>query len=244
MMACGLDSCRRNQQLSRETWVRDVGKLGDFRFFIGVDEGNPLETVSRPWEFDEEYLDVPDDKEHILEKSVKILEWALDHDYDMILKVDNDTFLNIPELAKQDYTSYDYVGAAVGSMGDFYAETNAYSFIQGSAQWLSRKAAKIVIREAVPVMHWAMPFLMRYNGLICPYPHSEDLWIGQVLGPRINSGDIKVLTDQRYTNGSLTYHFALDKAKHDMVAWMHGLYNARGDQEKMAQVHRERINEI
>ena len=232
VMACGADCCRQAQQLSRETWVRDVSKLGDFKFFLGRGVWNLLP--------DEEMLDVPDDKWHIIYKTVGILKWMLERDYDMILKIDNDTFLNIPELAQQNYEGLDYIGAPVGTLPDLYSNTTAYSFIQGSAQWLSRKAARFVVDEVIPTMERLKPEFMQYRGLISPFEHSEDLWIAQVLCPRIKAGEIKVLADQRYTNGDLTFHFALDKDHCDFKKWMRGLYESRGDKAKMERIHLER----
>jgi hypothetical protein len=219
-------------QMSRETWVRDFSEIGDCRFFVGHG-GIPLQP-------DEIRVDVPDDKEHILYKTVAIMKYMLENDYDMVLKLDTDTFVNVNSMRQQNYEGLDYVGAPVGTLGEYYAHTEAYSFIQGSATWLSRKAAKIIIDKAVPNMLNSLERLMKYNGLICPYPHSEDLWIGQVLTPYIKSGDIKALSDYGYSKGPLTYHFALTRKDTGFKCWMYGLHAAVPNTDKMDQIHKDR----
>lgn len=221
-------------QVSRETWGQDFSQIGDLRFFIGHGD---YELKA-----DEVRVDCPDDKDHILYKTVELLKWALAREYDLIFKLDTDTYCNVDEIVKRDYSGYDYVGAPVGNIGDFYSGTNCYSFLQGSATWVSAKAARIVIDEAIPTMNRVMPAAMAYNGLICPYPHSEDLWIGQALTPHIKSGYLRALPDWSYSDGPYTYHFARS-AKHKMERWMRALHDARPNLERMQEIHRARDNE-
>lgn len=224
-------------QASRETWVRDAPQLGDFRFFIGHGDYQQQE--------DEVRVDIPDDKAHILYKTVEILKWAIDRGYDMILKTDTDTYVNINEMAKA-VPGHDYVGSPVGTLGEIYAGTNCYSFIQGSATWLSARAARVVIDEAIPAMERIMPSAMRYNGLICPYPHSEDLWIAQALTPHLNAGSLRALSDNRYSYGPLTFHYgarppALRTNPQGLFTWFRMLHESRSDVERMMRVHRESL---
>ena len=215
--------------LARETWGQDIHKLGDLKFFIG--EGEP---IAKP---DIVQLNAPDGKEGLVYKVKAILEWMLRSDYDMILKIDGDTYINAPEIAKENYQGYDYIGAVVGQLGNNYAGTNISSFIQGSASWLSRKAAKIVIDNILPKMDELAPKARQFQGLISPFPHSEDLWCGQALADSILSGEIKALDDRRYGDGPYTYHFARDKQTISVYNWMNKLHQARPNLEEMAKVH-------
>lgn len=235
VMACGSDSCKQTQQLSRETWVKDAGHLGDFKFFIG--RGN------EKLEDDEEMLDVSDSKECVTEKSVALLAWALHRDYDFIFKIDNDTYLNIDLLAQQDYQKYDYVGAPVGTLGELYSNTAAWSFIQGSSQGLSRKAAQLIVAGALPLMRDKIPAWEKYCGLISPHSHSEDLWCGQILGPLIKTGEIQAFADHDFTNGPKTFHFALYKGWFNLIKWFHGLHDRRSDIDEMMRFHKMRETE-
>jgi hypothetical protein len=219
-------------QISRETWGKDVHQLGDLRFFIGQGDYSL-------WE-DEIRVDVPDDKSHILYKTVELLKWAVERSYDMILKIDTDTYINIGEMSKQNYEGFDYIGAPVGRIGEIYGNTNVYGFLQGSATWLSAKAAKIVIEEAIPNMLQIMPEAQKFNGTICPYPHSEDMWIAQVLTPYIKTNELRAWADDRYAEGPLTFHFARDKTKSSVFAWMKQLHEAVPDVNKMKDIHSAR----
>ena len=186
--------------LIRQTWARDAAQHGDFRFFCGRGD-----TVLHP---DYVRVDAPDDKDNLIYKVVEMCWWALDYGYDYILKTDIDTFVSFPFVLK-DLKKFDYIGTSVGTPGKPYGDTGAYGFIQGSAMWLSRDAMNLIAHEVIDTMLLETPRLMKANGIISPYPHSEDLWIGMVLGPRIERGEIKVGIDKEFSNGKVTYHFAI-----------------------------------
>lgn len=224
-------------QLMLDTWVKDVPAPADFRFFVGHGE---TVLTDKEWR-----VDVPDDKEHCLWKTVEICKWMLEHGYDMLLKVDADTYINVPEMMRQDL-GYDYIGTVLGRLGEIYVGA-CESFIQGSAMWLSRKAAEIIVREAIPHMLEVRESLMPWNGIIAPYPHAEDLWIGQVLNPRVRTGEIRALADSGYSNGPLTFHFAIchstctqEEWQGRLDRWMRGLDKAKGDRDKMRGIHEYR----
>jgi len=218
-------------QASRDTWIPEFSKIGDVRFFIGREDYELRE--------DEIRVNVPDTMTYILYKTVELLKWAIEQKYDMILKLDTDTYVDVDQLAKSSYSTYDYVGAPVGNIGEFYAGTNCYSFFQGSATWLSPKAAQIVIEDAIPTMNRMIPEAMKYNGTISPYPHAEDLWVAQALTPHIKNGYLRASADWGYSGGPLTYHFARPQ-KHKISEWMRSLHDARGDLIKMQQIQSTR----
>jgi hypothetical protein len=180
--------------LIRQTWGKDAARCGDFRFFCGRGE-----TVLPP---DYVRVDAPDDKDNLIYKVVEMCQWALEHEYDMMLKTDIDTYVNLLEMCTPD--DYDWVGTPLGKLGEMYGDTGAWSWIQGSAMWLGNYAMQMVVDDAINTMEEMRPELMKANGIISPYPHSEDLWIGQVLKNRVRS-----FSDTRYSNGPLTYHFAI-----------------------------------
>jgi hypothetical protein len=183
--------------LIRQTWGKDAAQYGDFRFFCGRgDTVLPSDYVR---------VDAPDDKDNLIYKVVEMCWWVLDHGYDYMLKTDIDTYVVLHDLSSYD----DYLGAPVGTPGKPYGDTGAYGFIQGSAMWLSRDAMNIIAHDVVDTMVLETPKLMKANGIISPYPHSEDLWIGMVLGPHIQTGAIKARCINGYSNGPLTYHFAI-----------------------------------
>lgn len=237
VMAC--EAHLEFQQASRDTWASEVESkgLGDMRFFLG--------HGTRPLFPDEIRLDVPDDLASLILKVQEICNWALQRSYDMILKLDTDTYVNVQEMAKavQGYhrDGIDYIGAPVGQIGHRYAGTNAFSFIQGSGSWLSAKAARLVQTSLARTFQEKQGELMKYNGLISPYAHSEDLWVGQLLTPHIHTGHIKCLADSNYTRGPLTFHSALAYIKNTpgMTAkFMNDLHAVRPNGDQMIEILR------
>jgi hypothetical protein len=207
--------------LIRNTWAKDCAPYGDFRFFVGQGEAVLTPDTIR--------VDAPDDKDNLIYKVVAMCRWALDNGYDRMLKTDIDTFVNVPLVMQQDL-DYDWIGTNLGALGEKYGDTGAWSFIQGSAMWLSRKSMEIVAKEALINMIVVREELMRANGIISPYPHSEDLWIAQVLGPRLKDGELRARADTSYSNGPLTYHFAIchstcsqDEWNRRLVGWFSNL---------------------
>jgi hypothetical protein len=200
--------------LIRDTWGKDAAQYGDFRFFCGRgDTVLPGDYVR---------VDAPDDKGNLIFKVEAMCLWAYERGYDMMLKVDADTYVNIPLIMKQDL-NYDWIGIPLGRLGEMYGDTGAWSWIQGSAMWLSAKAMFTVWKDAVINMFHVEHSLMKANGIISPYPHSEDLWIGQVLGPKIKSWELQACPDTRYSNGPLTYHFAICHSTCTQEEWMERL---------------------
>jgi hypothetical protein len=215
--------------LARETWGKDINQLGDLKFFVGHGD-----YIDKP---DVVQLNVPDGKDSLIYKVKAILEWMLHYKYDMILKIDGDTYINVPEILKAGVPDADYAGAVVGQLGDIYAGTNLYSFIQGSASWLSNTAAKIVVDHIIPSYERLAPKALKYSGLVSPHPHSEDLWVGQALSQHILYQTIRAVEDKRYGDGPLTYHFARDKQTVDVFNYMRKLHAARPDLDKMRYIH-------
>jgi hypothetical protein len=245
VMGAELHAVNGMQQLNRETWAQDISLLGDYKFFIGNGPSDDGIIRNISLKEDEVRLNVPDDKAHLLYKVIATLRWALDHGYDRILKTCTDTYSNIPSLVHENLDA-DYIGAPVGTLGQIYAGTNCYGFLQGSSTWFSAKAAEIIIKDAIPTMNRVMPEAFKYNGLICPYPHSDDLWEAQALTPYLWRGEIKARSENGYTNGPLTYHFGYNKEipywSEKFDRWMRGLYANRNNITEMNYVHERRID--
>lgn len=224
--------CEKNlhdgiHQLIRSTWGWDVtlSGLGDLKFFVGRGD--------RPLMDDEVRVDAPDDKDNLLFKVVEMCRWALDNGYDTMLKVNTSSYVNVEEVLKRDHQHYDYAGALVGhELGARYSNTDAFCFVQGSCSWLSRRAMELVVADTLSFAFHHKDYWMRFNGLIAPYLHSEDLWIGQVLTPHL--AELKVALDQGYGNGPLSYWSQSNYVKcYKMGEWMRGLHLAKPDEARM-----------
>lgn len=115
----------------RESWGRFCPT--DVKFFLG---GTPV----HPLKDDEIRLDVRDDYNSLCYKTNAILQWALDRQYDYMVLVDTDTFINPIELDKLPWGEFDYAGLLL-SWGPF--------MFGGCGFALSRDAARIILNNEV-----------------------------------------------------------------------------------------------
>jgi hypothetical protein len=125
----------------RETWLKDVAKFPNvtYKFFYG-EGGNrsPLE--------DEVFLtSVPDDYRHLPHKTIAICKWALAHDFDYLLKVDDDTGVYVDRIVHE----------ALSGMWDYAGYPNGRMASGGPGYWLSKEAFKTVAETASSNYHWA-----------------------------------------------------------------------------------------
>jgi hypothetical protein len=134
-------SCQRDWKLGchkgvRYTYGRDVADIADVRFFIGGELPEGLKD-------DEIHLPVADDYLSLPVKVATMVTWMLDHEYEFMMKADNDTYVMSANLRQCGYEKYDYAGIPNGSWG---APLCAW----GGGYFLSRKAAVIIENEAKP----------------------------------------------------------------------------------------------
>jgi len=119
-----IPSCQRDcehHELLRQTWLQKCPV--DYRFFLG----NQNKTIAN----DELVIDAPDGYRELIWKIEKIIEYALNSNYDYLFKCDVDTYCHIPRLLKSGFEQYDWSG-----YGEPYG---------GSGYWLSRKAMQALI---------------------------------------------------------------------------------------------------
>ena len=160
-------------QAIRDTW----GASLDVKFFLG----GPSAAS------DEISLDCPDDYHSLPLKTKAICQWAVGQDVEHVFLCDTDTFLLPNKLLSCGFENYDYVGKIdrpLGSRRRYIAVDRdglmleypfAFPWASGGfGYFLSRKAFTIIANSA-------------------PYGWAEDLWVGQVLGPRYETGEIKML---------------------------------------------------
>lgn len=158
--SCVRDLRNGSHQTVRETWGKDLFGV-DLRFFIGGKESLKLQA-------DETQLDVEDDYAHLPEKTKEIFRWAGVEGYDFTFKCDVDTFLIPSRLLVCGFENHDYTG--------FFTHHSAISYRYASGGYgyfLSRRAADLIVSSATNTTH--------------PYLRNEDLWVGQVLGPKIQT---------------------------------------------------------
>ena len=178
-------SCRRDMQVGchvaiRETWGANLPEGVDVRFFMGGDGPILMEA-------DELLLPVPDDYWTLTPKTKGICAYTVEHGYDYVYPCDTDTYLIPSRMLESDFAHYDFSGghlchgehgkvlgvpypkwvSPLGGIADpFYAYMSG-----GVGQFISRKAAQVLATTDY-------------------YHHSEDVWVGQVLGPFIERNEM------------------------------------------------------
>jgi hypothetical protein len=143
-------TCKKNFariQVQQETWIP-----------IAQEAGYDVEI------FDGERLNVPDDYFSLPLKSLAFFKWAAEQDYDGVLKVDDDVYLQIWHLKLP--LPFDYAGHRISASGrgvktgtyggckleheipDFPKEKFPHDYGSGGAIWLSKKAIQILAKAS------------------------------------------------------------------------------------------------
>lgn len=133
-------------QAVRETWAQDCKPFDNFtvKFFYGL-------GADRARLEDEVFLPVDDDYEHLPQKTIAIVKWALANGYDYVLKCDDDTYIYMDRLVQElNENRFDYAGYLHGSV-----------CTGGTGYWLSRRAMAAVQDN--------------------PNCWAEDVWVGKCM---------------------------------------------------------------
>jgi hypothetical protein len=118
---------RNRADAVRETWGAEVAGA-DTRYFLGSG------TAQRP---DEVILPCPDGYHHLSLKTQLIRRWALEHGYDYLWKVDDDTYVRPERLLDRGVAHY--VGRLRGPSGNYTAP-----YCSGFCYGLSRQALELL----------------------------------------------------------------------------------------------------
>jgi hypothetical protein len=209
-------------QVIRETWGKDVAPA-DLRFFI------PKSGSYTPLA-DEVFLDVSAEYEKICIEVVEMLKWGVEHGYDYIMMASTDSYVIPKKVLACGFEKYDYAGDwAFGEQvpfgevnpipmnctfkteGGYAVDRNLYNWCGcGPVRVLSRKAAAIVAPCRKEAEFW----------------HSaDDIMIGQILGPRIKSGEILPYRIPDY-GAKMVWHYKHTEKKPYSVegGWMKKMY--------------------
>jgi hypothetical protein len=121
----------KENELCRETWLREWGHLIDYKFVMGfgcpVKHGDELIVA-----VDDGYYGLPD-KIQVSHK------WAWTEGYTHILKTDSDVYVHIPRLLASGFEQFPYSGNL------YYPD-----FIMGAAYWLDRRATETMLHAPLP----------------------------------------------------------------------------------------------
>ncbi len=218
MLLIAVKSCVRDREAGhhetiRQTWGKDLD--ADIKFFMGG---------SSELRRDEIVIETPDpaydDYDHLPYKTQDIAWFSVSQGYDYTFLCDTDTFLIPRKLLACGYQNWDYSGRfgsspAIGTTFSFkdgrgYTNPNCHPWASGGlGYFLSQKAARI-IGDADPVS-WA-----------------EDLSVGQILGPRIQSGEITAKDIPDFDAG-ISWHYPAHWLGWDkdakLAPWMRSMYD-------------------
>jgi hypothetical protein len=104
----GIVTCNKNLSkidYLRKTWVKKlISNNINYKFFVGRGSTSilPDDVVA---------LDVEDDYESLKQKTIGIIDYAIkNYNFDYLLKVDDDTFIDVDNLIKIDFNNKDYIG--------------------------------------------------------------------------------------------------------------------------------------
>lgn len=176
-------------QCTRDLWRipahREMlsGHGADVRFFYG---SQPPSGVHEEKGSDEIELAVDDGYFTLVRKVSAIFEWALRRNYDFILKIDADTFLDVEKLLRAGFEAHDWVGL----MGDKGASGGVGHCTSGGVGiWLSAYGMRTFLDHYPSMpggkMHhfddWALSLTLADAGL---KPVNSDLLWNYDLGPR------------------------------------------------------------
>jgi hypothetical protein len=189
----------------RETWGKALPEWVDVRFFIGGEKPGNLEK-------DEIWFQVGDDySQGLVHKVRAAFSWAIGQGYDFGFFCDTDTYIASPYWEQSGFEGFDYCGYDVSRLNNTAMEfgkqypTNHvnlpppwtpvtlptwYVFVGGGGYFLSRRALDYLTNQQI--------------GSIIP----EDLWVGQVLGPLIERGEMRGGQLQKFQNQAF-FHFGL-----------------------------------
>jgi hypothetical protein len=155
----------RNQENANVTWVRktwlpdSVGKV-DVRFFYGTPSDSDGTAEPRSVEGDCVSLGVGDDYYSLVPKVRAVFQWALDHGYDHVLKLDDDVYLDVVQTLAS-FVPVDYRGALCeGQVGIYKRGEATIRYACGPAYWLSRRAMQAILDSPMP----ATPYEDRATG--------------------------------------------------------------------------------
>ena len=209
--SCHDDLDKGCHQTIRETWGKYIVDP-TLRFFQGRTSGFECNVIDEIQ--DVVILPVLDDYDHLPFKTKEILEYSLSAGYDYTFLCDVDTFLIPSKLLQTDFQNYDYSGRfgsepKIGTTfsykdGRGIRHEHCHPWASGGfGYFLSRKAAQIVVDTESKM--WA-----------------EDMMVGDILGPKIISGEIKAADLQHFENEA-SYHYPAHRFgwnRQRMQEWM------------------------
>lgn len=195
-------------QAQRDTWLRDMHGIADYKFFLGLPHSDAEDVVSLSTSDGPIWVSYRNGPRTLVlnRKTEGLIKYAFDNGYDFVFKCDDDTYVWPHRLIWGGFEQYDYSGF----VDRHYAkDIGFYHWAQGGAgYWLSRKAMSVILEHGLHLVP------------------AEDFAVGQILARH----GIKPHHDARYVPGATTHALAnpspnfltLHKVSPE---WMHRLHS-------------------
>jgi hypothetical protein len=185
-VAIVVKSCQRDKYAGchaaiRETYGKNLPEGVNLYFVMGGPKPDNLLP-------DELWFDVDDGYWELLPKVKSASKYIVDNNYDYVYFCDTDSYLVVEKLLQSGFEKYDFSGGHLcgrnNGENQFGVKYSAYKDNQGATLphlyvylsggvgfFVSNRAAKDLAETPL-------------------YFHSEDVWVGQVLGPKIEAGEM------------------------------------------------------
>ena len=201
--SCQADQDRGLHDAIRSTWGKDAKALGiDLRFFVAAS--------FTTHQSDEIHLKCQDDYDSLPFKTREICRWAYGKVFSHIFLCDTDTVISPRKLLASGFEKFDYAGKIDRPFGvTFRYETISRHGIKETSQrypWASGGYGYFLSRRAFEMVTTEYPTTW-----------AEDLWVAQILGPLIATGEIKALNIPR---GTCSEHYVNGGDPNKLINWI------------------------
>jgi len=227
------DAENGSHQAIRNTWGKDCSAAGaDLRFFIGRRTEDFLAAADEILVKQQDQPTCGHDpsiavegccQDYMQYETREILRWSIEHGYDFTFLPSTDTFLIPRKLMASGFEKYDYSGQFVPrniplgtkTVEDIYGH-KVYLWADAGVGWfMSQKAARIIVSDK-------------------PDFWTNDIHVGQALGPLIAAGEILAGNLSNFWNEtSWHYRFVMNRAYNPTgarpdIEWMNNMYEKYG----------------
>ncbi len=221
-------SCQRDldsglHDAIRSTWGRDARAAGiDVRFFVGAQD------FRSRYASDEIGLACEDGYEDLPFKTREICKWASSKMLSHIFLCDTDTYVSIRNLLSSGWEEYDYTGMTLHRPNKIFQQSYTTEGLGGGQvvlspcyTWCSGGNGYFLSLAAAREVAYAFPTCW-----------AEDMFVGQVIGPRVMDGTYTVLSTRGsdYRGNVYSWHFSNNNP---------GQKDSKSIQEWMIEEHRK-----
>lgn len=178
--SCQRDMAAGFHQAIRETWGAALKRKGIQTFFFVAEDTGPNKRTVRTYASDEKALSCPDTYEGLPFKTRAICQWMKSKLFDHLFICDVDTIIDADKLLASGFENYDYSGyfkKGQEEIGQSFWYEDSHGQYPDCYSWASGGMG-----------YFLSHFAVGYVSSVYPTVWAEDMYVGQVLGPKIAIG--------------------------------------------------------